>query len=1063
MMIEFGVLGSLTVSRDGETVALRATVRRLLAVLLCRPGGCVTDEELIDALWGEDLPASPRKALQIRVYRLRQAIGEDRVVRRAGGYAVAVESGELDSARFVALTAEARALYQQGELDRASTLFAQALTLWRGDAFADVTGSELVASEARLLTEQLLLVREQRCGIELDLGRHAAVVAELTALANAHPHWEHAQELLMLALYRTGRRADALAAYRETRALFAEHLGVDPGLSLQGLHEAMLRADERLTTIAVGDLPNLARPRRSAARPEPVTGRPTPRQLPNDVAGFTGRGDALELLDTVPAGTEHGTAAIAVIEGSAGVGKTALAVHWAHRVANRFPDGQLYVNLRGYGPGAPMPPIEALAQFLRALAIPAEHVPTDVDEGAALYRSLLAGRSMLILLDNAGSADQVRPLLPAGSTCLVLVTSRERLRGLAALDGARLLTLDVLTPEDAVALLVRHRVAAEVPSAVAELAKLCAYLPLALRIAAANLAGHPGADVAAYTDELAHGNRLARLAVDDDQQVAVQAAFDLSYQAMPADAQRLFRLLGLVRSPDITPGAAAALANLTETQAARLLDRLARAHLLAEPAPGRYTCHDLLRLYARGRAGAEEPEADAAIIRLLGWYSSATDAAARLLYPRLLPGGSASQRPDLVPFADSDSALRWLDRERTNLVATVQHAAERGSEPAAWLLSDALGGYFWMRLHGIDWLATTRAGLAAARAAGDDRGQTAMLIGLGNAHLYLGQYQEAITCHRRAAELARHTEWLAGLASALGCLGIATWQAGRLPDAVGHLTEALAVNRQRTDARASHAANLGDLGSVHYEMGGLRQSVDFNVEALEIERAIGNRIGEAIKLANLAEARHALGASASALDNVTEAIRIIRDTGQRTIEPESLRILATVHRDAGRSAEALDAANSALAANEEAGYARGQTDGLNTLGTIYRHLGRFQDSVDHHERALAMSRDTRSRYPETEALIGLAETWRHLGDLDRARSNAEPAVALATKIGYRMLEGQAMTALAGIDLDGGRPDRAIQHAERALRTHLETGHRLGAVRARAVLDDAGVVTGRESR
>src|SRR6266545_4252082 len=791
----------------------------------------------------------------------------------------------------------------------------------------------------------------------------------------------------MLALYRSGRPADALAAFRDTYAVLRERLGIDPSPELDRLQRAMLARDPTLepppapreqpvtTDAGVGPATAPVAADTAAAGAMPAsTARVAPAQLPAAVSSFVGRAEHLHQLDTLlkdEGGVAANAVVISALAGMAGVGKSALAVQWAHQAQERFPDGQLYVNLRGWAPGPPLRPIQALAGFLGALGVPAEQVPTEVEQAAGLYRTLLAGRRVLIVLDDAREVEQVRPLLPGSPGCAVLVTSRDRLAGLVAVDGAHPLPLDVLTADEAHALLVgtlgAERVGAE-PAAAAELARLCAFLPLALRIAAANLTLHPERPIARLVAELAAGDRLATLAVQGDEQAAVRAAFDLSYATLAPEAQRLFRLLGLVPCPDVTAEAAAALAGLRPGHALGLLDRLADAHLLAQPTPGRYVLHDLLRLYAAEQADREETagERDAATRGLLDRYLHTTDAAARLLYPEKLrlPLRAPDAQPPapVASFDDHTQALAWLDAERANLVAAVQHAAAHGLQAAAWLLADSLRGYFWLRMHTVDWLTVARAGLAAAEADGDLRGQAAARLSLADLHNRQGRYQQAVEHYSRASRLARETGWLAGQAVKHGNLGNLYLELGSLPEATDHLTQALALHRR-----------------------------------------LGSRSGEAMSLATLGATCHALGRLDQAVDHLTAALTLIREVGYRGVEAETLRLLAAVHRDAGRHNQALELAQAAVALARDTGDRQYETDALDTLATIHQRLARP----------------------------------------DRARAHASRALVMAREAGLQLLEGQALATLAGIDLDQGEPDQARQHAEQALELHRATGHRLG--------------------
>ena len=711
-------------------------------------------------------------------------------------------------------------------------------------------------------------------------------------------------------------------------------------------------------------------------------------------------------------------------------------MHWAHRVRDRFPDGQLYANLRGHAAGAPAPPVEILAQFLSALGIPPERVPADAETAAALYRTLTTDRKCWCCWTTPPARQQVRPLLPAGPGCLVVVTGRDRMTGLVAVHGARRLTLDVLNPEDAVELLAgvlgHDRVRAEAEAAV-EFAKLCVHLPLALRIAAANLADRPGYGIEDYVAELREGNLLAALAVQGDEQTAVRTAFDLSHAALPADAQRLFRLLSLVPGADVGAEAVAALAGTEPARAGALLERLAGAHLVEHHTPGRYRFHDLLRRYAADQAERLEPaeDRDRALHRLFDWYLGAVDGAARLLYPHMLrlpvpetrgPAGSPNSprpRPGWTPNAATSSRPSGTRRDS-------------GPAPMAWLLADALRGYFWVCMRRVEWLATAEAGLAAAEAAGDPRAQAATRLSLADLHFRQGRYRQAVRHYTAALLFARQAGWVEAQAAVLGNLGCVYWQSGRLADAASRFERGLALSR-RIGQPAGEAVAFGNLGLVHWEMGRLARAADHYAQALRRFRRIGSRYGEAINLANLGQAQRARGRPAEAAELLGRALHLHREAGNRGGEAEThCRLAAGARRPRPpRRSPRLRPRRTGAGTRSGGPAHRG--------GSARRLRGRAPPAGDRpgaarrYGEALDLIRETGDRYPEVDALIGLATATADPGP-------ARQALALAERAGYRALQGQALTALAVVQLAHGESAAAEEHARRALAVHHETGH-----------------------
>jgi tetratricopeptide (TPR) repeat protein len=794
--------------------------------------------------------------------------------------------------------------------------------------------------------------------------------------------------------------------------------------------------------------------------------RPTtdyvPRLLPAPVSGFTGRAAGLAWLNALLDGGTPAAVVISAIAGTAGVGKTALAIHWAHQVAGRFPDGQLYVNLRGFDPiDSAMTTTEALRAFFDAFEVAPARIPASLDGQVGLYRSLLAGRRVLLLLDNARDEAQVRPLLPATAGCLAVVTSRNQLAGLVAIHGLRPLLLDVLSPPEARDLLTtrlgEERVAAE-PDAVDEIITRCARLPLALAVVAARGLTHPARPLARLAEELRDvGGSLTALSTGDPA-ADVRTVFSWSYRILSPEAARVFRLIGLHRGPDISLPAAASLAGVPVPAARAPLAELTRAHLLIEHAAGRYACHDLLRLYARGRCERDDSgrHREAALRRLYQWYLCSADAAARMLYPEKVRLPLPAGRPGATPpagSADAAEATAWLDAERPNLVAAVAHAAECGPRPLAWHLADTLRGYFYLRMYSVEWQAVARAGLAAARTDDDPLGQAAARISLADLDWRQGRHQQAIDHYSRAAKLCGDADWPEGQAAALVNLGTVYWQSGSVERAADNYRQALDLNR-RAGKLAGQAMCLGNLGTASWVLGRLTEAADLHLEALALHRKIGSAYGEALALNNIGETYQMLGRLDEALDHLTRALDLHRGIGNRGSAAETLRCLAAVHRDAGRLGEAADHGAAALMQSRDTGSRRSEVDALNALASIAHRRGEHSQAIEDHRRALHLTHEISSRYPQAEALLGMAAAHRALGQPGEALDAVRHALRVSRAGGYRVLEGQAMTVLARLRLDQGRTDDAVELARQAVVVHEGTGHRHGLAMAYLLLGDA---------
>jgi DNA-binding SARP family transcriptional activator/tetratricopeptide (TPR) repeat protein len=922
--VEIGLLGPMQVRCDGVVVAVRAGKQRaLLAALLLQVGRVVPADQLAELLWapGAPPPTAP-VALRNYVMRLRHALGpagQHLIQTRPGGYVITPGDCELDLARMERELAAARTAARDGDWQRAGLHADASLSLWRGEPLSDVDLPALTAGHVPPLAEMRLQARELRIEADLALARHAEAVTGLLPLIAAHPVRERLYGLLMVAYYRCGCRAEALDTYRAARDVLAAEIGADPGPGLQALHQQILHDDPALAPPPAPGGP--AGPPGQRAGAVPAGG--VPRQLPAAVACFTGRHAELAAL-TGLLGPETGGAApalvISAIGGTAGVGKTALAIQWAHQVAGRFPDGQLYVNLRGYdSSGTLAAPEAAIRGFLDALGVPAERIPPGPDAQAGLYRSLLADKRMLIVADNARDEQQVRPLLPASPASVVLVTSRSQLSGLAAAEGARLVSLDVLTHGEAVALLAARLGAARAgaePAAVDQIARLCAHLPLALAVAAARAAARPGFSLAALAGELADAaGRLDALDAGDPGS-SVRAVFSWSYRQLAADAARMFRLLGLHPGPDITVPAAASLAAIAQADARRLLGGLARSHLIAEHLPGRYAFHDLLRAYAGEQArhtGSHAGRA-AAVGRVLDHYLHTAAAAARLLDPAMEPVALGAPRPGAAAGqpADQPQALAWFEAEHQVLLAGVALAAGSGFDVHAWQLAWAMTSFLQIRGHYQHGAATLRTALAAATRLGDAAAQALCGRLLASACTDLGDHDQARRHYASSLMLCQRLGNRLGEANIHYCVGLAAERQGRYADALGHAERALRQYQAIGD-KASQAAALNDIGWYHGLLGDYQQARALCRQALALSAETGYRWAEAAAWDSLGYAEHHLGNLPEAAACYQRALSLGRKAGDRLGEAETLTHLGDTRHAAGELAQARQAWQQALA------------------------------------------------------------------------------------------------------------------------------------------------------
>lgn len=1012
----FGLLGPLVVMRDGKEITIGADQERvLLAVLLVHANQVVSVDELIDWLWPDGSPHNPRATLQNYVWRLRKKVGG--LVTRPQGYLLATEGRDLD--RFRTLVADAKRTADAGEAARRLRV---ALDLWRGPILTDVRHDVLHRDLVPSLTDEVLAALSSRVEADLEAGRHAEVVPELRGLIAEYPLREGFWAQLMLALYRDGQQSEALAMYRRLSRMLADELGIDPGAAARRLHEAILVSDPSLG--APSSVPSAADSEWSVQR-----------QLPLDLPGFVGRSEQAERV--IAKLTDPGAMPLVALTGLAGVGKTALVVRVAHAVADRFPDGQWYMQLGGGT--APRDAGGVLGELLLASGLGDAQVPVGVAARSAALRSRLAGRRVLLILDDAADVEHVLPLLPGSPGCAVLVTSREDMIGLAVRVGALCLTLDVLAVDEASSL-VTELIGDQEPAAVAELVDLCGRLPLALRIAGADIAARDSG-VEAYLDSLRDaGRRLARLAVPGDRRVGVRAAFDLSYVTLAEAERQLFRLLGLVPGPDVDVPAAAALAGCAPAVAERLLHRLDMAHLVRQYRPGRYQQHDLIKLYA---AELAEPEA-AQLGRLLDFYVVSSTNAAGQINPAL--SGGAGEDVPVVPhaatFADRETAWAWLDQERENLIAAVDAGAIR--------LATVLVGYLYFGSHGQELKTVAAAGLRAARAKQDRGQEVRMLRFLADGHAVCGEREPAAEYAEQAASLARALGDEAEEARALIGLGEDYVELGRAQDAVDVLTRAAELSR-RTGVLAVNANAVSNLGNAYELMGRTDDAIHCYLRTIAAAEELDLTEGVLFGLLDLGGAHWHAGRLVEAAEALERCLALAKRVVYRRPQTAAHLMLARVYATAGRDDTARAHVDTAFDLATKIGATDLLAGAHVEFGSGALRAGRHGEAVEHYTRALHLAAGGVSQRHEAAARIGLADTYVAVRRLDTARAHLEQGAVAAAAL--PALAALCLTVEAQILIAEGRPAEATEMSRRALSAHERCGFRIGEDRTRQLLAD----------
>ncbi|GAA3166325.1 BTAD domain-containing putative transcriptional regulator [Planomonospora alba] len=1003
----------------------------MLAVLLLDANRAVTIGRLMEAIYGDDPPTTSRAQVQICISALRRlfaAHGADKVITtRSQGYAIHAEDGQLDAHLFESLLQEARRAREERDPDKAVTYYRQALGLWRGPALEGIE-SRIVQSAASRLAEHRITANEECIQLELDLGRHHELVGELTELVAEHPLRERLRGQLMLALYRSGRQAEALQVYRDTRTMMIEELGIEPDERLQQLEHAILTSDESLNLpeppVQLGTEP-------APAAAPPVSVPNVPGMLPTGIADFTGRAKQVDeirqRLTVAPDGAARFAVPLITIAGKAGVGKTTIAVHVAHSVTEHFPDGQLFADLHG-AVSRPTSPMQVLERFLRVLGVPGNALPDGLEERAEMYRALLADRRMLIVLDDAANEGQILPLLPGNPASAVIVTSRSRLAGLA---GATHVGVDLFDSVQSVDLLARiagvDRVQSEADAAAA-LADLCGRLPLALRIAGARLAARPHWNVGQLVERLEDETR--RLDELKHGEMGIRASISLTYDSVGEEARRLFRRLAILDTHVFSAWTGAALLDCPFTEAQDLLDDLADAQLVETAGTGRgvhaqYRFHDLIRVFARERLAAEEStaERDAALSRVLGGLLMLTDTARRQEYGTGITvrreAAAWSPSPDLVGRLVA-APIEWFERERATIVSGIRQAAQAGLTELCWGITVNAVMFFESRAYLDDWRETHELALEATRQAGDKRGHAAMLYSMGSLSAAEQRYGDAQRDMERAVELMREVGDEQGFALAVRNLGFLHQMNGRFEEAAAHYERALKIFRS-TGSLAAAAYTLHSLSALRLAAGDLDGAKLLLAEALACSRAGNSRRVSAQVLNRMGRTHLQAGEPALAADAFGEALAVVREISDPVGEAYVLHGLGVARLQQGRLGDADAALHRALSLASTSSQRLVEVRVLTALGELAISSGEPEQAVARLRQAATLCRTIEVPFQETQTLMLLAEALHAAGDRASAEETRAKALALADRLDpsvARRLREQAARSPRSADPEG---------------------------------------------
>ncbi|WP_327091558.1 tetratricopeptide repeat protein [Nonomuraea sp. NBC_01738] len=1005
--MDFRVLGPLEVAVDRQRLDLGGTRQQIaLALLLLDVNHVVTIGRLMEAIYGEDPPTTSRSQVQICISTLRRLLaahGEGSIIStEPQGYALRVAREQVDANRFDAITQNARAHRDTGDPDNAVKSYREALALWRGPAL-DGIDSRLVQSAANRLTENRATVYEDCIQLEVELGRHREVIGELSELVEEHPLRERLRGQLMLALYRSGRQAEALQVYRRARQALIEELGIEPNEELQRLEYKILTSDESLNAPAQA----------AAVVPEQPHhhqhAMPVPGLLPTDIADFTGRTKQVDEIrqqfELAARDPSRLAVPIIVLVGKPGIGKSAIAVHASHTIADHYADGQLYADMHGAS-SRPTSPMQVLERFLRALGVPGTSIPEGLEERAEMYRGLLADRRMLVVMDDVMSETQVQPLVPGNPGCAVLITSRSRL---GALAGAIHVEVDVFDSNQSMELLTRiagvERVQSE-PEASAALADLCGQLPLALRIAGARLSARPHWSVEQLVGRLEdETRRLDELKHGD---MGIRASISLTYESVGEGARRLFKRLAILDSKLFSGWISAALMDQPLTDAQDLLDELADAQLVETTGSGsgfrsQYRFHDLIRVFARERLAVEESAADRnhALARVLGGLLYLSQEAHRREY-----GGeyvqikSAAPRwklPERMVERLVASPLAWYERERHTLVSGIRQAAQAGFTELCWELAISSVTLFEVRVYLDDWRETHEIALEAARAAKDVRGHAAMLYSLGSLHITEQRFEDARRHFDAAVPLFEQAGDDQGLALVVRNIAFLDRMSGRYAEAEANYTRALASFRKFDDPIASAYVlhNLAHLRLEHNDPEGAERML---AEALELSRTAGGRRVEAQVLHRMGETHLHAGQPGKAAEAFGAALPIVQDTGDPTGEAYVLHGLGMARLQMGEAAEAEGVLRRSFMLASTAGDKSAEARAAVALGELDLSRGRALSAIGHLRHALEVFRGIDTPIQVVRVMVTLGEAYHLTGDAATVRELVAEAAALIERV-----------------------------------------------------------------